>query len=152
MKVLLRSFVGILSLFLLMSCSTKTRETFNHPDFEIGNQSFESGDSITITEIVSRDVDFAVGGVYWVRGTYELQSHDRATIGFWVTSNAENAAAKVGLPRQQVTVEKGTGTFEVQNILRVEGYPHLSFYPVGGGASFGGVYFGADEWLQKAVP
>ncbi len=33
--------------------------------------------------------------------------------------------------------------------MMCEGWPHLSFYPSGGGSSFGGNYFGTGETVLK---
>src|SRR5664279_4421420 len=33
--------------------------------------------------------------------------------------------------------------------MREEGYLHISFYPVSSGGSFGGIYFGQGEWVNR---
>ena len=117
--------------------------------FQIGLKEFENGDTIEILDIRGTKETFELGETYTVRGTYTLQSHDEATLAYFI-STRENVTTRIG-PSQRIKIEKGTGTFELRNTFQAAGWPHISFYPAPNtpnGSSFGGVYFGSGEWLR----
>lgn len=116
-------------------------------DFQTGFPRFREGDSITITRIMGSTDTFKTGGTYRVCGSYTLASEDEATLAFFVTATNGNGRSQI-LPEQHMRVQRGSGTFEVINQLNTGIWPHLSFYPIGNGSGFGGIYFGAGKWLR----
>jgi beta-lactamase regulating signal transducer with metallopeptidase domain len=96
-----------------------------------------TGDNIRIVEVRGPSDTLSVGNTYQVRGTYRLVSQDKAVLAVNVTAEAgQPHEPHAGpLPRQQVIVEKGEGTFTLQFHLWHEGRPHVSFYPINGGDS-----------------
>jgi hypothetical protein len=121
-------------------------EGFPNPvAFETGRTQLMPGDSITIQSVRGTTDTFQTNETYCVEGTYTLSSHEEADLALFVTSK-QNTRTKID-PRQKILVKKGSGTFKLIEKMQVEGNPHVSFYPAGGGEGFGGVYFGKGEWL-----
>ncbi len=110
--------------------------------FDLGRTDLRSGDSITIREVLGTRPDFAVDGVYLVRGDYVLASADEASLGFSVTGGCTQ-----GNTRGQQSVKKGSGKFELATKIVYVGQPHVTFYVSGQGS--GGVYFGKGDFLYK---
>jgi hypothetical protein len=110
--------------------------------FEIGHTDLHGGDRITITEVRGTQPDFAIDGIYLVRGDYTLSSADEAVIGLNVTGGCTS-----GTERGHVGVKKGSGKFEVAVKIAYVGQPHVTFYVNGQGS--GGVYFGKGDYLYK---
>jgi hypothetical protein len=48
-----------------------------------------------------------------------------------------------------MTINAGNGTFSLNFMMRIEGYPHVSFYPVAGGQSLGSLYFGSGKYVYR---
>ena len=109
--------------------------------FQIVSTKFESGDSITIEEVVASSPQLKIGDTVIVRGKYNLQSKPKASLGLFLTSKGPSAPTPIE-PHQQQNIEAGLGSFELKHVIRIEGDLHISFYPQPGGSSFGGVYFG----------
>ena len=110
--------------------------------FDLGRTNLRSGDKITIREVRGTRKDFAVDGVYVVRGDYTLASADEAVLALGVTGGCTSHN-----DRGRVTLKKGSGTFELATKVAYVGQPHVSFYVNGEGA--GGVYFGKGEYLLQ---
>ena len=110
-------------------------------NFEAGKSAFETGDSITIRKIIGTQDTIGVGGTYTISGVYTLQSREGAKLGAFTTT-AEPLDEGPGLPGQTMRIGRGSGVFELTMTMKHEGRPHVSFYPSGGGQSFGGVYWG----------
>lgn len=117
--------------------------------FEQGATRFTNGDKITIVEVRGTADTFRPGDVYWIRGTYTLASHERATLAAYTT--ARNTAEGTGpsLKIQSTVVDQGSGTFTLILPMSCHGWPHVSFYPAEGGESFGGNYFGTGDSVLK---
>lgn len=113
--------------------------------FEPGMTEFLPGDSITIQQVRGTSTAIRTGETYCVTGTYTLASREKADLAVFATTLSK--ASTPTDPSQIVRVEKGTGNFRLVKTMREEGYLHVSFYPVPGGSSFGGVYFGQGKWL-----
>ena len=59
--------------------------------FEQGATRFQDGDNITIVEVRGTADRFAPENTYWIKGTYTLASHARATLAAYTTAmDAEN--------------------------------------------------------------
>jgi hypothetical protein len=114
--------------------------------FEIGFTSPSAGDDLQIDAIRGDRPDFVAGGTYRVHGHYRLQSRPAADLMLWVTNGDLSGDTR------EVHVDRGDGQFDLAFTLTKVGWPHISFYPVGGGDGFGGVYFGHDASLNRATP
>ena len=114
--------------------------------FELGDTEFAAGDHIAITEVRGTAAAFSANQTYVVTGTYTLGSREQAELALFVT--VPNSGRTRVDPRQTVKITKGTGTFRLVHTMP-QGYPHISFYPVPSGDSFGGVYFGKGESVLR---
>jgi beta-lactamase regulating signal transducer with metallopeptidase domain len=113
--------------------------------FEQGASKLLQGDKIDITEVRGTAETMTLGNTYWIKGTYTLASHDRASLMVAVTAASAADATGPTLKTQSAVVNKGTGTFKLLYAMICKGSPHVSFYPIGGGGDFGGAYFGTGE-------
>lgn len=113
--------------------------------FEMGMTEFLPGDSITIQRVRGTSSTIRTGETYCVEGTYTLGSKEMADLALFATTVSKVSTRTES--SQIMRIEKGTGTFRLVKPMREEGYLHVSFYPVPGGSSFGGVYFGHGQWL-----
>ena len=114
--------------------------------FELGEAGFLPGDSITIQRVTGTSPTIRTGETYCGEGTYTLASKEKAHLALYATGR--NTVPTPNDPGQTTLIEKGTGTFRLVKTMREEGYLHISFYPVPGGSSFGGIYFGQGEWVN----
>jgi hypothetical protein len=140
---------ALLSLTLALAASGATNNTaVDFPSvvpFELGMAEFLPGDSITIQRVRGTSPTIRTGETYCVEGTYTLASRAEADLAVFATTVSKVSAQTES--SQIARIEKGTGTFRLVKSMREEGYLHVSFYPVPGGSSFGGVYFGQGNWL-----
>jgi len=100
-----------------------------------------SGDSITVEEVRGPAETWVAGNTYEVTGTYHLASHENAMLAAFVTVHSLPDVHPSPTPEQTVVVLKGEGRFTLRFHMWQAGDPHISFYPVGGGNDFGGIYF-----------
>lgn len=120
--------------------------------FESGETQFLSGDNITISEVRGTAERMIPGHLYWIKGTYRLASHERAMLCSSVSAeNAANGTA-TGLDVQNAVVDKGDRAFTLFLPMSYKGWPHVSFYPAGGGNGFGGAYFGTGDSILNPSP
>ena len=144
-------FVAALTLALALPAlahDTEPARDFSHTvPFELGDAEFAPGDSITIQRVTGTSATIRTGETYCVEGTYTLASRDAADVALFATTKSSIASRTD--PSQILRVEKGTGTFRLVKVMRVEGYLHVSFYPVPSGSAFGGVYFGQDNGVLR---
>ncbi len=115
--------------------------------FELGDAEFAPGDSITIQQVHGTSSTIRTGETYCVEGTYTLASKEKADLALYATTRSPIATPTD--PSQIMHIEKGTGTFRLVKTMRVEGYLHVSFYPVPSGSAFGGIYFGQGDGVLK---
>lgn len=116
--------------------------------FQLGYTEFLQGDAITITSVRGTNSAIAPGNIYTVTGTYELNSQPRAMVAIYTSSFPGQSPVSSGpFGNNSVTINAGKGTFSLELLMRTDGYPHVSFYPAGGGSSFGGTYFGTGKYL-----
>jgi beta-lactamase regulating signal transducer with metallopeptidase domain len=117
--------------------------------FEQGATRFLKGDKITIDEVRGTADRFKPGETCRIKGTYSLASHDRAILAAYTTAmDAENGTGTTHKV-QSTVVDRGDGTFTLYLPMSCRGWPHVSFYPAGGGGDFGGIYFGTGESVLK---
>ena len=117
--------------------------------FEQGASKLADGDKIDITEVRGTATTMSPGNVYWIKGTYTLASHDRASLMVGVTAALASEGTGSTLKTQSVDVTKGSGTFTLLYAMICKGWPHVSFYPKGNGSDFGGTYFGTGEFVLR---
>ena len=89
------------------------------------------------------------GNIYWIKGTYVLASHDRATLAAYTTARDPQDGKSRSWKVQTTKIEQGHGTFTLFLPMSCDGWPHVSFYPAGGGSGFGGNYFGTGDTVLK---
>ena len=111
--------------------------------FETGAVDYKDGDSITIKRVRCEGAMIAPGARCEVTGRYVLRSHDKALLLFSVTTWDGGPTPVESSAEMQVT--RGEGTFTLARQM-VKGHPHVSLYD---GESFGGVYFGHGDSLQR---
>jgi bla regulator protein blaR1 len=130
--------------------TTSTNSEFPYAlKFEQGATLFKDGDKVTILEIRGTADTFTPGNIYWIKGTYTLASHDRATLAAYTTAmDAENATG-ASFKVQTTIVDRGNGRFTLFLPMSCRGWPHVSFYPDDGGEGFGGNYFGTGDSVLK---
>ena len=108
---------------------------------------FSNGDKITVLEVRGTAPTFEPGNKYRIKGTYTLRSRDGAKLSAYVTTKDD---ALVPNDRNQTQiVERGDDSFTLILPMFSDGWPHVSFYPVGGGEGFGGIYFGTGDSVLK---
>jgi beta-lactamase regulating signal transducer with metallopeptidase domain len=117
--------------------------------FEQGATKFLNGDKITILEVRGTAETFTPGNLYWIKGAYTLASHDVAMLAAYTTAREAKNGYGPSLKFQTTTVKKGSGTFTLFFPMTCDGWPHVSFYPAGGGSDFGGNYFGTGDTVLK---
>ena len=114
--------------------------------FEQGATKFEEGDDISILEIRGTAKEFVPGHIYWIKGTYKLNSQDSAMLAAYTTARHAKDGKSTPLKVQSINIKKGEGTFTLILPMKYEGWPHISFY---NGQGFGGNYFGTGESVLK---
>lgn len=108
----------------------------------VGKTYSHNGDRITVDEVSGPSEKFLEGNTYEVRGSYVLASRDRAMLAAFVTISASQPETPHELsPDQKMKITRGEGRFTLRFHMWHPGDPHVSFYPDGGGESFGGIYF-----------
>jgi beta-lactamase regulating signal transducer with metallopeptidase domain len=115
--------------------------------FEQGATQFSNGDKITIDEIRGTADMFTPGNIYWIKGTYKLASHERATLAAYTTAMDSKNGTGYSFNVQTTVANQGEGTFTLFLPMSCRGWPHVSFY--GDGESFGGNYFGTGDSVLK---
>jgi hypothetical protein len=105
------------------------------------------GDAIVITAVHGTTDKIAIGNTYQIDGAYTLASHDSASLGADLTGTEPNEPHRQRVLGQSLTIYKGSGTFTLRLKVEDPGCPHVSFYPVDGGQSFGGEYFGTGSFI-----
>ena len=126
-------------------------QTASGVQYEVGNSDFLPGDNIAITSIQGTANSIAPGNSYTIKGTYKLASHSQAMLAIYTGAfnPGENDNGPYG--NNHVDVPAGAGTFSLEMTMRIEGYPHVSFYPSGGGSSFGTPNFGSGKYLFRGT-
>lgn len=105
-------------------------------NFVTGQAAFRLGDSIHIRSI-TRTTD-----IITVSGDYTLATEDSARLSFYITGDIKNPPFDQA---QEMTLQKGRGTFTLSHPKPYPGMPHLTFYrnaKPGESGAFGALYFG----------
>ena len=105
------------------------------------------GDAIVITAVHGTADKIQIGNTYQIDGAYTLASHDVAILSAYETATQPNEPHRQMIPGQSLTIYKGSGTFTLRLKVEDPGCPHVSFYPIVRGQSFGGEYFGTGSFI-----
>jgi hypothetical protein len=116
--------------------------------FELGPTHFRDGDQIVIEHVVATSPNLAVGDKVTVRGRYVLKSEEKAKLCLYLTTSNAVGAEPI-FPTQKTEINKGSGSFELAEVLRHPGHLHLSFYPISSGSRFGTIYFGTPQQMKE---
>ena len=140
---------GALALGSLAGAPQKPNTSSN--DFSrvvrVGKTYSWDGDRIAVDEVRGPSHEFTEGNTYEVRGTYVLESRDRAMLAAFVTTPASQPETPHEVSADQVMqISRGEGKFTLRFHMWHPGDPHVSLYPAGGGESIGGIY------LSGALP
>lgn len=112
-------------------------------DVPTGKSTFRSGDSIRITNVQRGE------GILTVTADYELSSEPEARISLHITSTKGSGWSRTAASQSKM-ISKGKGSVTLHHPNVTEGLPHVSFYPVNGGSSFGGIYFGTQAEVDAS--
>ena len=116
--------------------------------FELGPQYFTDGDKIVIEQVMASSPELAVGDTVTVRGRYVLSSKDKAQLCLYLTTSDAVGAEPI-LASQKKDIARGSGTFELSEVIKHRGHLHLSFYPITAGRRLGTVYFGTTKQMKE---
>ncbi len=114
---------------------------------ELGAAEFAADDQITITSVRGDRQHLELGGSYLVEGYYTLASADSAELSLFCTSRGPSGPTPIQ-EAQRAKINKGSGSFQLQETLREDGWLHVSFYVHG--HSHGGIYFG-EKGMENSV-
>ena len=144
----MKTLLGLVAGLLVSSQVGFTAENVSTVPFELGPQHFSGGDSIVIEQVQASSPLLAVGDKVTVRGRYVLKSQDKAQLCLYL-STSEAVGAEPVVSTQRVELQKGSGVFELTEVINHSGHLHLSFYPKQAGHRFGTVYFGTTQQMQE---
>jgi hypothetical protein len=145
---IMKTMLGLVVGLLVGSQVGFAAEDVSTVAFELGPQHFRNGDSIVIEQVVAASPFLAVGDKVTVRGRYVLQSEDKAQLCLYLATSAAVGAEPI-VPTQKTEIARGSGSFELAEVLKHPGHLHLSFYQVPSGTRFGSVYFGTAQQVEE---
>jgi hypothetical protein len=144
MKIMLGLVVGV---FVSLQVGFGA-EKVSPVSFALGPQHFTDGDQIVIEQVMASSPEMVVGDTVTVRGRYVLSSKDKAQLCLYLTTSDAVGAEPV-LASQKKDIAKGSGTFELAEVVKHPGHLHLSFYPIPAGRRLGTVYFGTKQQMKE---
>jgi len=144
MKTLLRAALG----FLFIACLDAAGTELVDVSFVRGPARFKAGDAITIQKVQATSPKVEDGDTVVVRGRYDLQSRDQASLSLFLTRTNGEGGERIE-PAQTIAVTRGSGEFALICDVRHAGALHVSFYGIPDGRPFGGVYFGPGPQMAK---
>jgi hypothetical protein len=144
----MKTLLGLVAGLLVSSQVGFAAEEVSTVAFEVGPQHFRNGDSIVIEQVVASSPILAVGDKVTVRGRYVLQSEDKARLCLYLATSDAIGAEPI-VPTQTTEIAKGSGSFELTEVVKHLGHLHLSFYQVPTGTRFGSVYFGSSQQVKE---
>lgn len=115
---------------------------------KLGLQKFADGDSISILEVLATSPRMDVGDTVVVRGRCVLQSQARASVGLSLTKTENHKPTKIS-PDANAIVGRGTGDFELTFQVVDVGCLHVTLSSLPEKKSFGTIYFGTPEQLDR---
>jgi hypothetical protein len=140
--------VAALVIGLFVSLQGLGAENVSVVPFELGPQHFTGDDQIVIEQVMASSPQLAVGNTVTVRGRYVLSSKDGAQLCLYLATTHDVGAEPV-LSAQKMEIRKGSGSFELTEVVKHPGHLHLSFYPIQAGRRLGTVYFGTSQQMQE---
>ncbi len=119
--------------------------------FFLGPKQFTGADLIEIEEVRASSPRLEKGDKVVVKGRCRLDSRDAARLSLFLTHTGGDGRSTID-PAQRMEVKMGEASFELVTTVKADGgWLHVSLYPHEGGSSFGGVYFGTKEQMDKAT-
>jgi len=116
--------------------------------YALGPQHFTDDDRIVIEQVVATSPELTFGDKVTVRGRYVLSSKEKAQLCLYLTTLSA-VGAESDFQTQKTEIKRGSGSFELTEVVRHPGHLHLSFYPVPGGNRFGTLYFGTTQQMKE---
>ncbi|MGH7976583.1 MAG: hypothetical protein ACREDS_11040 [Limisphaerales bacterium] len=145
---IMKTMLGLVVGLFVSSQVSFAAENASIVPFDLGPQHFKNGDSIVIEQAVAASPLLAVGDKVTVRGRYVLASEDKTQLCLYLaTSDAVGAEPIV--PTQKTEITRGSGSFELSEVVKHPGHLHLSFYQVPSGTRLGSVYFGTAQQMKE---
>jgi hypothetical protein len=117
--------------------------------FVTGPQTFRAGDQIVVLQVRAASAKMEVGERVVVVCKYELKSEPRARIALSVTQTSGPTMATSTSPAQWADVERGAGELELVIDVHAVGCLHLVCTTLPDRKSFGTVYFGTREQVER---
>ncbi len=144
MKTLLWLVLGL----TITACLGAAGPELSDVSFVLGSKKFKDGDAIFIHQVRATSPKLEIGDTVVVRGRFDLQSKEKATLALYLTQTEGDGEERVS-PTQRMEIKKGTGAFELVYEIKHTGALHLTFYSIPDGKPFGGVYFGTWSQMEK---
>ncbi|MFT3781527.1 MAG: hypothetical protein QM790_05870 [Nibricoccus sp.] len=133
---------------LVVACLGLAAAELSDVSFVLGPKKLKDGDMIVVEQVRATSPKLEGGDTVVVRGRYELKSEERAIIGLSLTQTVGNGSEQV-VPAQWTEIKKGSGEFELSYQVKHIGALHLTFSTVPEKKSFGTVYFGTPQQLDR---
>jgi beta-lactamase regulating signal transducer with metallopeptidase domain len=119
--------------------------------FRLGPKKFANADLIELLEVRSTSSRLEKGDTVIVKGRCRLGSQDEAELRLMTTTVTGESTPAVDVALDpSVSLERGMRPFEFRHTLQHEGLLKVSLRQTNGGATFGEVYFGTQEQMDKA--
>ncbi len=131
--------LSLLLTFALISMLHGAAAGLSSIAFSTSQAQFVAGDVITIQEVLATSPDFVPGTSVLVRGTYTLQSQASAVVSISLTTTT--AVSQPVQPAARTTISAGSGSFELEYAIQLNGTLHVTFRPITPGSSFASIYF-----------
>jgi hypothetical protein len=145
---IMRTLLGLAAGLLASAQIGFAAEDVSTVPYELGPQHFSGGDSIVIEQVVASSPLLAVGDKVTVRGRYVLKSQDKAKLCLYLATSQAVGPEPI-VSTQRIEIQRGSGSFELAEVVKHPGHLHLSFYPIHAGRRIGTVYFGTAQQMQE---
>ena len=145
---IMKAWLGLVAVLSISAQVGFTAENVSTVPFELGPRHFSGGDSIVIEQVAASSPLLAVGDKVTVHGRYVLKSQEKAQLCLYLTTS-EAVGAEPVVATQRIEIQRGSGSFELAEVVKHPGHLHLSFYPIQAGHRFGTVYFGTAQQMQE---
>jgi hypothetical protein len=146
--LIMKTILGLTAGLLVISQAGFAAGEVSKVPYELGPTYFRDGDQIVIDHVMATSPNLTVGDKVTVQGHYALKSEETAQLCLFLTTS-EEVGYEPTIPAQRADVKKGSGSFELAEVVKHTGHLHLSFYPVPAGSRFGTVYFGTTQQMNQ---
>jgi len=142
--------ISSLALFCITGCLVLTSCQSNPPrQYAIGPSYFPDGDLIILEDVHSSLGTFEQGDTVIIKGKYKLEGKQEAKLLLTI-SQTEGDGHSIVQPEQMTIIQGKSGDFTLSININYRGYLHLSLRTASGkDRSFGSLYFGTPEQMQK---